>query len=109
MDISLLCLSMMLINLSLVAYTVRTFHLHLYSIVLVFGIALILTALVMYNKINALISKYSRHSTLLSGCVVVAIAAMIFLQLSMFHYSLPLWAFATLIAGIETYLIRSYL
>ena len=94
------------LNLALMVYVIHTFHIAFYGVGMVFLIALIVTALVMYEKIKARLLKYG-NATALSISLVIAIAAMIFLQFSLYHYSIGLGLFTAVIAGLETYFIRN--
>jgi len=101
-------LGITLLNVGMVGYAVKTYSIHYYSVALVLSIAVILTALIMYEKIHKRLMKYG-NATGLSISLVVAISAIIFLQFSLYHYSLGLGFVTAVIAGLETYLLRDAL
>jgi len=101
-------LGITLLNVGMVGYAVKTYHIHYYSVAVVLTFAVVLTALLMYEKIHKRLMKYG-NATLLSISLVVAISAMIFLQFSLYRYSLGLGLFTAVVAGLETYLLRDAL
>ena len=101
-------LGITLLNVGMVGYAVKTYSIHYYSVALVLSIAVILTALIMYEKIHKRLMKYG-NATGLSISLVVAISAIIFLQFSLYHYSLGLGFVTAVIAWLETYLLRDAL
>jgi len=101
-------LGITLLNVGMVGYAVKTYHIHYYSVAVVLTFAVVLTALLMYEKIHKRLMKYG-NATGLSISLVVAISAMIFLQFSLYHYSLGLGLFTAAVAGLETYLLRDAL
>ena len=101
-------LGITLLNVGMVGYTIKTYHIHYYSVAVVLTFAVVLTALLMYEKIHKRLMKYG-NATELSISLVVAISAMIFLQFSLYHYSLGLGFVTAVIAGLETYLLRDAL
>lgn len=101
-------LGITLLNVGMVGYAVKTYHIHYYSVAVVLTVALVLTAFIMYEKIYKKLMKYG-NATGLSISLVIAISAIIFLQFSLYHYSLGLGLFTAVIAGLETYFLRDAL